>query len=198
VQSHVSQRVWDCAEAMRPCETLKSTGMESLAGSALVLYARLGGQGTASCDCNEIWMGASCWCLVSASVYPCRECVPCSDFSYKVFFLLLCCCHCWGQMSEPPLLSMGGIGHHPGVLLDETTPFCRNQLQAAQTACQILTLAKVLLFCQGMGGKTWKESITAEYNFSNSGNQSAFGVQGSKKRIYRRSLPTMKTSRQGS
>ena len=47
-------------------------------------------------------------------------------------------------------------------------------------ACQILTLEKVFIFCYGIGGKTWKEAMTAEYKFSNSENQSARGSQGKK------------------
>jgi len=74
----------------------------------------------------------------------------------------------------------------------------RDALLAGVFTCQNLTPKRVFIFCYGIGGKTWKESITDEYNFSNSENQSALGVQGSKKRIYRRSLSTMKTSRQGS
>jgi len=47
-------------------------------------------------------------------------------------------------------------------------------------ACQILTLEKVFIFCYGIGGKTWKEAMTDEYNFSNSEDQSARGSQGKK------------------
>ena len=47
-------------------------------------------------------------------------------------------------------------------------------------ACQILTLEKVFIFCYGIGGKTWKEAMTAEYSFSNSEDQSARGSQGKK------------------
>ena len=47
-------------------------------------------------------------------------------------------------------------------------------------ACRILTLEKVFIFCYGIGGKTWKEAMTDEYNFSNSENQSAVGSQGKK------------------
>ena len=66
--------------------------------------------------------------------------------------------------------------------------------QANRTARQL----RKSYFCYGIGGKMWKESVTDEYNFSNFENHSAFGVQGWKKRWYRRSLSTMKTSRQES
>ena len=52
--------------------------------------------------------------------------------------------------------------------------------------------------CLAIRAITWKETMTDEYSFSNSGNHSAVGAQGSKKRIYRWLLSTMKTSRQGS